>query len=120
MAAAVITVAAATGVPDKNVGGLKFRVRDITADTGTYTTGGFTVTASQLGLKRIYVVVANGATGGTSGATLNPFGITHNAGGASVTLQEYEGAASQAPLLQKDSAEATVANFSARVLAIGI
>jgi hypothetical protein len=120
MAAAVYTVAAATDVPDRNVGGVKFRTRDISADTGTYATGGFTVTASQLGLKRIDVLLAGGATSGTAGATYSPVGVRHAAGGVSATVQVYEAAATGLVLLEKTNAEAHEANWTVRVFAIGV
>jgi hypothetical protein len=49
MAAAVITVTKPTGVQDFVMGNKKAKFRDITADTGDYAAGGFTLTAAQLG-----------------------------------------------------------------------
>jgi hypothetical protein len=120
MAAVAYTVAAATGVPDVSVGGLKVRVRDVTATTGDYAAGGTTITASSLGLKRIYCVVAQDATSGTAGATLNPVGVRYAAGGASITLQTYEAAATGLILLEKTNSEAMAANWTTRVFAIGV
>jgi hypothetical protein len=120
MASAVYTVAEATNVPDRNVGAVKFRTRNVSADTGDYATGGFTITASQLGLKKIDVVLAGGATSGTSGATYSPVGIIYAASGSSITVVVYEAAATGLVLLQKTNAEAHEANWTLRLFAIGV
>lgn len=119
MTAAVYTVATPTGVVDKQVGQVKFRTRNVSADTGTYATGGFTLTAGDLGLKHIDVVLAQGATSGTSGATFSPIGVTYAASGSSVTIQVYEAAATGLVLLEKTNAEAHEATWTLRLLAIG-
>jgi hypothetical protein len=56
-----------------------------------------------------------GMTGGTSGATVNWIGVTYASDRKSVTLQQYESAATGLPGLEKTSAEATVANATFRV-----
>jgi hypothetical protein len=122
MAALAITVTKPTGTQDTKVGNKKCLIRDITIDTGTYATGGNTVTAATLGLKRIDYIGfgTNVMTGGTAGATGNPIGVIYTAGGVSVVLQQYEAAASGAPLLEKTNSEATVANATYRVMILGI
>jgi hypothetical protein len=119
--AVVVTATKPTGVQDTTFGNKKIKIRDITFDTGTYVTGGNTVTAASLGLKRIdYVGMGTQiATNGTAGATANPIGVTYAANGQSVTFQQYESAATGLPLLEKTSAEATLANFTFRAMFIG-
>lgn len=122
--AVAVTVTKPTGVTDYVSGNKRVRIRDITFDTGTYVTGGNTVTAAQVGLKRIEIVNfgTQVATNGTSGATANPVGVTYNSTNTAVTFQQYElggtGAAGD-PLREKDSAEATLANFTFRVQFVG-
>ncbi len=119
MAAAVITVARPTGVQGCVMGNKKVRFRDVTADTGDYAAGGFSITAAQLGLKSIdFVSVGSSATQGTAGATAQIIGVTYAAARTSITVQVYEAAASGAPPLEK-TAEAYVANFIFRVMAVG-
>jgi hypothetical protein len=115
--AVTITITKPTGVQDTTFGNKKIKVRDITFNTGTYVTGGNTILASDVGLKRIdFVSVGTmGMTGGTSGATINWIGITYAAGGTSITVQQYESAATGLPGLEKTSSEATVANATWRV-----
>lgn len=127
MTALAITVTKPAGTQDTKFGNKRVLIRDITIDTGTYATAGNTLTAAQISaggqpLKRIDFVGfgTNAMTGGTAGATGNPIGVTYTAGGVSVVLQQYEAAASGAPLLEKTNAEATVANATFRVLVIGI
>lgn len=119
MTAAVYTVATPAASQDRQIGTTKFRTRNISADTGTYATGGFTVTAGDLGLKRIDVVLAGNATSGTAGATASPIGVIYNAGGTSVTIQVYEAAATGLVLLEKTNAEAHESNWTIRVFAVG-
>jgi hypothetical protein len=120
MAAAVITVTRPAGVTGCVIGNKKMRFRDISADTGDYVAGGFTLTATQLGnFKHIdMVVVGSSATEGTAGANAQVIGVTYAADGTSATFQVYEAAASGAPPLEK-TAEAYPANFIFRVMVIG-
>jgi hypothetical protein len=99
------------------VGNAKVAIRDIAFDTGTYVTGGNSVTAASVGLKTIDFVSmgTQGMTGGTSGATVNWIGVTYASNRQSVTFQQYESAATGLPGLEKTSAEATVANATFRV-----
>lgn len=118
MAAAVITVTKPSGVQDTILGNKRVKIRDITADTGDYAANGFTVTAAQLGLKHVdMVIVGSLATTGTNGATASPIGVRYS--GETVRFQLYEtGTLADAPLNEK-TAEAYVANFTFRVMAIG-
>jgi hypothetical protein len=127
MAALAITVTKPTGTQDTKIGNKRCLIRDITIDTGTYTTGGTLITAAEISaggqpLKRIDFISfgTNGMTGGTDGATANPIGVRYTAGGRTATLQTYEAAATGLPLLEKTSAEATVANATYRVMVLGI
>jgi hypothetical protein len=99
------------------VGNAKVAIRDVTADTGTYVTGGNSITAASLGLKTIDLVDfgTQGMTGGTSGATVNWIGVTYASNRQSVTFQQYESAATGLPGLEKTNSEATVANATFRV-----
>jgi hypothetical protein len=109
MATAVITVAKPASVSTGTT--RRVRYRDITADTGDYVAGGFTVTAAQCGLKHIdFFSVGSAATEGTAGANAQIIGVTYAADGTSVTVQVYESAATGLPPLEK-TAEAYPANF---------
>lgn len=102
------------------IGNRKQKFYDLTADTGTYLTGGNTFTASQFGLKRIDKIDICGAvTGGTSGATINWLGVIYSSQNTSATIQQYESAATGLPGLEKTNAEATVANFTVRLEVVG-
>lgn len=119
MATAVITVARPTGVFGCVMGNKKVRFRDVSADTGDYVQGGFSITATQLGLKAIdFVSIGSSATEGTSGANAQIIGITYASARTSITVQVYEAAASGAPPLEK-TAEAYPANFIFRCMAVG-
>jgi hypothetical protein len=121
MAAAVITVTKPSDVKGQwKVGNRQFHIRDVTADTGTYTTGGFTLTAAQFGLKHFDFVLPGGvATNGTAGATANPVGIRYASDGTSITVQVYEAGASGAADGEKTNTEAYAANWTIRLLAAG-
>lgn len=121
MTAAVITVTKPSDIKGEwKVGNRMFKVRDITADTGTYTTGGFTLTAAQFGLRHIdFVLVGSVATNGTSGVAANPIGITYASSGTSVTVQVYESAAANVAEAEKTSNEAYAANWTVRFLVAG-
>jgi len=111
------TVSKITGVADYNDANSKCRIRDIAFDTGTYLTGGITVTAASLGLKTIDMVRFGTqiATNGTAGATGNWIGVRYAANRQSVIFQEYESAATGLAALEKTNAEANAANFTFRV-----
>lgn len=116
--AVTYTATVPSGVPKLvRLANAKVAIRDITADTGTYVTGGNSITAASLGLKTIDLVDVGtmGMTGGTSGATINWIGVIYASNRQSVTLQQYESAATGLPGLEKTNAEATVANATFRV-----
>lgn len=121
MPAAVISITKRgdeSGLPIASV--KKIRFFDITADTGTYASGGFSITAAQVGLATIdFAAVGSVATSGTSGATANVVGVTYATGGSSITVQVYEAAASGVAFLEKTNAEAYEANWIFRLMVIG-
>jgi len=120
MAAAVITVTRPSDVQGFVLGNKRARFRDITADTGDYAAGGFTLTAAQLGFKHVDIcIVGSAATEGTDGANAQIIGVTYVSSGTSVKFQVYESAATGLPPLEK-TAEAYPANFTFRVLVIGV
>lgn len=121
MAGAVITVAKPTGVQrEVKWGNLRTKFFDITADTGDYAAGGFTVTAATFGLKAVYFCsVGSMATDGTAGATAEVVGVTYGTGGVNVKFQVYQtGTSADTPMNEK-GAEAYAANFIIRVMVIG-
>lgn len=121
MAAAVITVTRPSDVRGCVLGNKRLAFRDITADTGDYAAGGFTLTANQLvsGAKHIdFCAVGSMATDGTAGATAEMVGVTYVSSGTSVKFQLYQtGTSADAPFNEK-GAEAYLANFTFRVMLI--
>jgi hypothetical protein len=119
MAAAVITVSIPSGFPPYVIDGARKRaVRDITADTGDYAADGFTLLASQFGLKAFETFqVGSAATTGTDGATASVLGVEFLSP-TQVRVHSYESGAQNAPLAEK-TAEAYAANFTVRVTATG-
>ena len=119
MAAAVVTISKVPGVHDFKAENKSWKIRDVTSTTGDYAAGGVTITNRDVDLRRIdFVQIGTMVmTGGTSGATGNPIGVTYTSP-TSVTFQQYESANTGLPLLEKD-AEATVANATFRVLFVG-
>jgi hypothetical protein len=113
----VVTATKPAGVKDGPEGSAESKIRDITFDTGTYVTGGNSITAASVGLRTIDLVRfgTQAMTGGSSGATVNWIGVTYASNRQSVTFQQYECAATGLPGLEKTSAEATVANATFRV-----
>ena len=120
MAAAVITKTRPTGVRGFADGNKKVRYLDITSDTGDYAAGGFTINATDFGMKVFDFVTASGgmATQGTAGASAVGVGITYAADRKSCTMWLYESAGSGSPPAQKGD-EAMVANFTIRLRAEG-
>lgn len=117
-----VTLTRPAGRRADDVRALRFRFRSI-AFSGNYATGGETITAASVGLKRILAVVpldsliraANGVTG-----VLPVFDIAST--GTSVVVRSLEDAAGAAgtPLAQeKTNAEAYIANSKLDVLFIG-
>jgi hypothetical protein len=121
MTAAVITVTPVADAKPCVMGNRDARWFDITADTGTYTTGGFTVTAAQFGFKHVDIcIVGSLATMGTSGANALGVGVTYSGTGTSVLFQGYESAATGLPMLEKTNTEAYPANLTFRVMVVGV
>lgn len=117
MAAAVITVTKVTGTGFA-LGNRKARFFDITADTGDYAAGGFTLAPSNFGLKKIdMVIVGSNATDGTAGATAEVIGVRYSSGSAIFQLYQT-GTSADTPMNEK-GAEAYAANFTVRCLVIG-
>lgn len=98
-------------------GNQKVVYRDYTLDTGTYATGGLTITAASVGMRAFDFVSASGsvATSGTAGATGNPIGITYNTEGTSITLQLYESTAAGTAVGEKTNSEAVEATWTIRL-----
>lgn len=121
MTALAITYTKVAGVHDTKEGNKSLKIRDVTIDTGTYAAGGNVILARDLDLRRIDFaqIGGNGLTGGTSGATMNPIGVTYASDGASITVQQYESADTGLPLLEKTDTEATVASAAFRLMVIG-
>jgi hypothetical protein len=86
---------------------LKRRVRTLTP-SGNYATGGESITARQVGLKRIVAVsLLNGSVAAASDpTTAEGVGFVVASNGLSVTLRMYESGASGAALAEKSNAEA--------------
>lgn len=102
-------------------GNKKIRYFDFASDTGNYTTGGTTITASSLGLRQIYFVTPSGLpTSGTSGATALGIGIRYASDNTSVTVQFYEGSTAGTILGEKTNAEAMPSNHTVRLRIEGI
>ena len=105
-----------------DVRALRRRFRDLTL-SGTTTTGGFTVTAAQVGLSRIFGVSGNGIAAASDQATANPWSYEVSADGQTVTFVLYElggtGAAGD-PLAQKTNSEAVLTGQVLHVEFIGI
>lgn len=96
----------------------RIRVRDLTF-SGNYATNGETITASEVGLRKIESVVLNGnVAAGSTPTSANPVGVIIASTGASVAIRLYElggtGAAGD-PLAEKTNAEAYLAGQTIRV-----
>lgn len=120
MSAVVVSVSRPSDVRGSKWGNKKVVFRDVTADTGDYSSGGFTLTAAQLGLSKHvdFCSVGSAATTGTSGATASVVGVTYVSSGTSVKFQLYESGGTDAPMNEK-TAEAVASNFTFRVMAVG-
>jgi hypothetical protein len=84
--------------------------------SGNYATGGEAITAANLGLTRIDFLTAAPVSAADAGTTGTPVRYDYSTG----KMQHFEGAASAAPLLEKDNAEAYVSGTKVRVMAVGI
>ena len=99
MAVAVTTLTSGT---DYVSGNKKVKVRTLTF-SGNYATGGESLTASDVGLKKIHQVIFHGGVAAASDlATANPIFYNH----ATNKVVFYEGSAAGTALAEKTNAEA--------------
>ena len=107
------------GGRENDVRALKWRVRKLTS-SGTYAAGGDSVTAAELGLKRILGVVnLSGVGAASTPTTAEAVCFTVAADGQSVTVRLYEtGSAVSGPLAEK-GAEAVLTGQSFNVMVVG-
>lgn len=114
-----ITAAITKPFPKANdIRSLKLRFRDITL-SGTYETGGFTVTAAQLGLSRVGGILSAGLAPASDQATANEWSYEVSSDFETVTFFLYENAAAGSPSAQKTNAEAPITGQVLHVCAIG-
>jgi predicted 3-demethylubiquinone-9 3-methyltransferase (glyoxalase superfamily) len=110
-----------TGWRDGPSGSLKVAIRDITfasnyQDDGSETT----VTAAQFGMKRIWMITAQGGMAAASAlTTANEFAITLNSTGTSAEITLYENAAAGSPSAEKTDNEAHITGQTIRLNAEG-
>lgn len=97
---------------------MKWRMRDVTL-TGTYATGGFSVTAAALGLKRITYVVQAGMAPAADQATANEVSWELATNGTSVNFVLYENAAAGSPSAEKTNAEAPITGQVLHLVVVG-
>lgn len=111
------TVTKPTGGAD-DVRRLKFRPRVLTL-SGTYETGGFTVTASAVGLSKIVQVLGAGLAPAGDQATANEWSWELSSDLETVTFFLYENAAAGSPSAQKTNAEAPLTDQVLRLVFVG-
>jgi hypothetical protein len=117
--AIVPVISSPTGGRVDDVRALKFRHRAI-APVGTYATGGFTVTAKSVGLKRIVAVLnAGGLAAAADQATANEFSTEVSTNGDSITIFLYENAAAGSPSAEKTNGEATLTGQLINLIFLG-
>lgn len=96
----------------------RVKIRTLTFSS-TYATGGETITAASLGLKRVYQVLGGGIATSTDLATANPVAYTINTAGTSVTVLQYEGSAAGTAISEKTNSEAYATGSNCRTTFIG-
>jgi hypothetical protein len=101
-----------------DVRALKQRFRRI-ALSGTYVTGGFTVTASEVGLRAIGAVLGAGLAPATGGATANEWSYSISSDQETVTFFLYENAAAGSPSAEKTNGEAPITGQALNVVFVG-
>lgn len=101
-----------------DVRALKQRFRRITL-SGTYVTGGFTVTASELGLNRVAALLSAGLAPAGDQATANEWSYEISSDLETVTIFLYENAAAGSPSAQKTNSEAPLTDQVINVCAVG-
>src|SRR4051812_29279231 len=100
-----ITATAVTGAHYRTAN-KKLRVYDLVFSS-TYATGGETLSASTVGLKKIDQIVPHGNLAlSTDLATANPVGFKLATSGVSATVTQYEGSAAGTALSEKTNSEA--------------
>lgn len=114
MAVAIAKVAGA----DYTSGNKRVRVRTLTF-SGNYATGGESITAAQVGLKKIEQVVGGAIATSTDLATANPVAYGIASTGASVTVTQYEGSAAGTAISEKTNSEAYATGSNCRVTFVG-
>ena len=118
MAVSVSAVSGASTV----FGNKRVRVYDLTFSSN-YATGGETVNASDVGLKKIeHVQVSGQVAAGSTPTSGNPIGVIINSAGTSAAVRLYElggtGAAGD-PLAEKTNAEAYISGQTCRAAFFG-
>jgi hypothetical protein len=101
-----------------DVRALKQRFRRITL-SGTYETGGFTVTASELGLSRVAALLSAGLAPAADQATANEWSYEISSDLETVTIFLYENAAAGSPSAEKTNSEAVITSQVLNVCALG-
>lgn len=101
-----------------DVRSLKQRFRRIVL-SGTYVTGGFTVTAAEVELTRIGAVLGAGLAPAGDQATANEWSYEVSTDLETVTFFLYENAAAGSPSAQKTNSEAPITDQVLNVVFIG-
>jgi hypothetical protein len=102
-------------------GNVKHRIVDLVF-SGSYQDDGSTstLTASDVGLKRMYGLFSqSGAAASTALTTSNEFACTLNSAGTSAEFTFYENAAAGSPSAEKTDNEAFITGQTIRVLIVG-
>ena len=113
-----ITVTKLSPNPDFVAGNKRFKFRKLTF-SGNYATNGESLTAAQLGLKRVDAVIGGAVGQAADGATANALTFTPNAARTSVLVETYESGAANAALAEKTNAEAHATGLNVTVIAVG-
>jgi len=107
---------------DCTFGNKRMKVRDVTF-SGSYATGGETINASDVGLRRIDQCYSQGFAAGSTPTSGNPVGTIVASGGGSVVLRLYElggtGAAGD-PFAEKTNSEAYISGQNVRLTFVGV
>lgn len=102
------------------IGNRKMVIRDVTLTTGAnYTTGGETITASAVGLRKIEQAIASDGAN-ASGDTGLPVSFRFQSDGSvKILAYDYNGANAARAFLAEVAANANLSSFTARVTFIG-
>ncbi len=112
-----ITLTAVTGARNV-IGNQRSRTFDCVFSS-TYATGGESITAAAVGLRKIYNVIGSGVAISTDLATANPVGIRVATAGTSVLVTTYEGSADGTALAEKTNSEAHATGSTIRLTFLG-